>query len=63
VPMKRVVALAVLVLVAAMPAAAGSAQGLSVRYVAVDEGAATVFRGPCGQLGVLDVPAGGEHQA
>jgi hypothetical protein len=61
--MKRVVALAVLVLVAAMPAAAGSAQGLSVRYVAVDEGATTVFRGPCGQLGVLDVPAGGEHQA
>jgi competence protein ComEC len=60
--MKRALALAALVLVTAMPAAAGSAGGLTVRFVAVDEGEATVFRGPCGQLGVLDVPTGAEHQ-
>jgi beta-lactamase superfamily II metal-dependent hydrolase len=61
--MKRALALVGIVLVTgAMPAAAGSAGGLTVRFVAVEEGAATVFRGPCGQLGVLDVPAGGEHQ-
>jgi beta-lactamase superfamily II metal-dependent hydrolase len=54
--------LGVLVLVTAMRAAAASTGGLTVRFVTVDEGEATVFRGPCGELGVLDVPAGGEHQ-
>jgi competence protein ComEC len=60
--MRRALTLAALVLVTAIPAAAGSARALTVRFVAVDEGEATVFRGPCGQLGVLDVPVGGEHQ-
>jgi beta-lactamase superfamily II metal-dependent hydrolase len=60
--MRGALVLAALVFVTAIPAAAGSARELTVRFVAVDEGEATVYRGPCGQLGVLDVPVGGEHR-
>jgi competence protein ComEC len=57
---RRVASLLSLLFVLALPAAGALAAGsLTVRFVNVGQGDATVFEGPCGEIGVIDVPKGG----
>ncbi|MBW3591292.1 MAG: 3-deoxy-7-phosphoheptulonate synthase [Actinobacteria bacterium] len=42
--------------------ATAAAEQLAVTFVAVGQGDAAVYRGPCGQIGVLDVNRGGVEE-
>jgi beta-lactamase superfamily II metal-dependent hydrolase len=56
---KQVVVLFLVLAGAFLAASTAAAAGkLTVRFVAVGEGDATVFQGPCSEIGVLDVPRG-----
>ena len=58
---RRALAVLAVCLVELAAAARATAAPLTIRFVNVGQGDATVFQGPCGEIGILDVAEGGDR--